>query len=349
MSSQAPSDCLRYQLFGMGLRRKLLYQAGRLRDALSGEVLHTWNVRNEEFRPATYRVDLETSEGPVSIREDEEAVWLHRRGGDEALTRAPVKLPDFEPHPHAALLRVLHAELLINTMPWGPVPNLWVYPRPWYRDAAMMALAFEHTSNVAVIEDWIEGLTVPFDFNNRGEEPDNLGQTLYLAGLTSGQRHPVVAKTLKEAEKFRRGDHLFGLTDYGEHPVYQTKWLKFGLRRLGLDDPWRIPLVPDSYSALFWMDYRDQHVPGPRFGAGPLPRYPYLNWAEAHFHDEPPPEPLPSADAFPLTREVASSAGNYSRMRLVSDAWAAARWSSPHTWHGVEIFLYLLDHPRPRA
>ena len=31
------------------------------------------------------------------------------------------------------------------------VPNLWIYPRPWYRDAAMMALCFEETGNVDLL------------------------------------------------------------------------------------------------------------------------------------------------------------------------------------------------------
>jgi hypothetical protein len=61
-----------------------------------------------------------------------------------------------------------------------------------------------------------------------------------------------------------------------EHPVYQTKWLKFALKSLGLDDPFRIPAVFDSYSSLFRMEYRSEHVPGARFSSRTLALYPYL-------------------------------------------------------------------------
>ena len=337
------SSVPQFQLFGFGLRRKLVYQAGSLRDALTGEILHRWNVRLERFAPSEYRVDIETDSGNVAILEDEEGVWLQRGEHREALTRNPVKLPRFS-GPHAALLRALHAELLVNVMPWGPVPNLWFYPRPWYRDAAMMGLCFERTGNVDQIAPWIDGVPLhPYDYNNRGNaEPDNLGQALMLASLTTGRSHPIVDTVLKEVEKVRRGSALAGLTDYAEHPVYQTKWLKYGLRRLGLDDPYKIPAVPDGYSSLFWMDFRDEHEPHPRFDANALEKWPYLNWAEAHFYNEAPPETV-AADQFPLTRELHSSEARYGRMGIVAPEWVEQRQCSPHTWHAAEMFLYFLD------
>jgi len=326
----------------MGHRRKLVYQAGRLRDALSGEVVKIWNVRMERFIPADYRVELETAEGEQAIFEDEEGVWWERDGGREALTRSSVRLPAFA-GPNAPLLRVLHGELLVNVLPWGPVPNLWVYSRPWYRDAAIMALCFERTNNLDLLAPWIEGLATPYDQNNRGEsEPDNLGQVLMLVSFASGRNHSLVDPVLQEIGRIRQGSCLAGRTDGAEHPVYQTKWLKYGLQRLRLDDPFQIPAVPDRYSALFWMDFRDQHVPQPRFDAGALKRYPYLNWAEAHFYNEPPPENV-SAEDFPLTRECEASEADYAWMDLVSSDWAAARWSSPHGWHAAEMFLYYHD------
>ncbi len=342
------STVCRFQLFGFGLRRKLVYQAGMLRDALSGEILHKWNVRTEKFAPSEYRVDLDTEAESVAILEDEQGVWLERGGDRQSLTRHPVRLPVFS-GPHAALLRSLHAELLVNVMPWGPVPNLWFYPRPWYRDAAMMALCFEHTGNVEQIAAWIDGVPLhPYDFNNRGNaETDNLGQVLMLASLTSGTKHPIVERALREAEKMRRAKALTGSTDFAEHPVYQTKWLKYGLRRLSLDDPYEIPSVPDSYSALFWMDFKDSHQAHPRFGADTLAKYPYLNWAEAHFYGDPPPEAV-SAEQFPLTRELQSSEANYGRMRIVAPEWVERRQCSPHTWHAAEMFLYLIDQTIPQ-
>jgi hypothetical protein len=280
----------------------------------------------------------------VVLCEDEEAVWIEERGDRRAVTRAPVRLVSFSGYPQASLLRVLQGELLMHILPWGPVPNLWVYPRPWYRDAAMMAMALAKTGNARLLEPWIAGLEQPYDYNNRGHaETDNLGQVLYLASLAGGRSHRIVDRALAAARQVRKEEHLSGLSDYAEHPVYQTKRLNFGLRALGLDDsPWKIPAVADRYSALFWMGDRDQHVEMPRFDAKTLADYPYLNWAEAHFYAEPPPEHV-TADTFPLTREVRSSEANYGRMAMVSPALATAKWSSPHTWHAAEMFLYFLD------
>ena len=109
------------------------------------------------------------------------------------------------------------------------------------------------------------GLNKVFDCNNGCEEPDNIGQVLYMVSLFEVKGHPIVSKAIGSVSKFRKGDYISGLTDFAEHPVYQTKWLKFGLRALGLDDPFKIPEVPDFYSVIFWMDFRDQHIPCERF------------------------------------------------------------------------------------
>jgi hypothetical protein len=332
-----------FHLFGMGSRRKFVYQKGVLSDALFGDVVHRWQVRSEKIEPGDYRVVLETDDGPVTLVEDEQAFWIEQKNERVALSSGRVHLPDFKDHPRAPLLRKLHAELLANCLPWGPVPNLWIYPRPWYRDGAMMALAFERTGNLDAIRPWIEGLRQPFDRNNSGmTEPDNLGQVLYLASLCGGTKLPVVDAVLKEIPNFTKDNHLHGSTDFAPHPVYQTKWLKYGLQRLGLDDPYVIPEVADSYSSLFWMDFKKVHVPHPRFDANALLKYPYLNWAEAHFYGDPPPE---RTSVEILTREKESSQVSYSRMGFLSSNWVTELWCTPHTWHAVEIFLYFLDNP----
>jgi len=209
----------------------------------------------------------------------------------------------------------------------------------------MMALCFAATNNLDLIAPWINGLSQPYDYNNKGvAEADNLGQALFLISLVSNASHPLVAKVLKEVSKYLRGNHICGLSDYAEHPVYQTKWLKYGLRALGLPDPYTIPAVSDSYSALFWMDFRDQHVAHPRFDAEHLAKWPYLNIAEAHFYNDP--IPLPTL-AYPLTREAEATEAHYWRMSLVGQNYVTQRLAAPHTWHAAELFLYLLDPKTP--
>ncbi|MCD6416891.1 MAG: hypothetical protein J7M08_09390 [Planctomycetes bacterium] len=338
--------CPPFALFGMGRRRKLLYQDGALRDALTGETLSAWPVVSQKLEPAEYRVTIETRTGElIRIVEDEEGVWVEAAGDRTPLTRSPVKLPRFEKHPQQAFLRAFHGELLVNVMPFGPVPNLWVYPRPWYRDAAMMLMCFQKTGNLALVEPWIAGLHKVWDRNNGCErEPDNLGQALYMISLVSDRRHPLVEKILKEIDGCRRGRHIVGRTDGAEHPVYQTKWLKYGLRALGLEDDFEAPAVFDSYGAAFWMDFKEQHVDGPRFGPRMAQLGPYLTWAEAHFHGDDPPIEIGELKT-PLTWERDTSEAEYWRMSILSSELVESRVCTPHAWHAAEMFLYFLDGP----
>jgi hypothetical protein len=212
-----------------------------------------------------------------------------------------------------------------------------VYQKPWYRDGAMMALAFRETGNLDVIRDWILGLREPFDRNNAGmTEPDNLGQALFLVSLVSDKHHPLVPKVLAEAPRFQRNKHIAGKSDFAEHPVYQTKWLKFGLRALGLPDEYVIPRVTDGYSALFWMDYRDVYVPGK--DAANRAAYPYLGWACDHFHGGKN-SPISNRD-YPLTWEQRASQANYQALAALDPVYVAQKLATPHTWHAAEVFLY---------
>jgi hypothetical protein len=148
----------------------------------------------------------------------------------------------------------------------------------------------------------------------------------------------LVASVLAELPRFQVPDHICGRSDFAEHPVYQTKWAKFGLASLGLPDPYRVPLLPDSYSALFWWDYRDRHVPGDRFQGTD---YPYLNWAEAHFHREKG-APLGNLD-YPLTWEASASQADYAALTAILPLYADQKLAAPHTWHAAEMFLFLID------
>ncbi len=337
---------VRFFLFGMGQRAKFIYRDGRLLDARTGKVVKEWRIKSDIIVPPDYRVMFETADGGrISIAEDEEAVWIeegNRRVAVEG-TRAAVKLPAFAGHRYAQVLRVLHQELLVNITAAGPVPNFFVYPKPWYRDGAMMVMAFRETGNLGLIRDWILGLREPFDRNNGGmTEPDNLGQALFLVSLVSDKNHPLVPKVLAELPRFERegpqGKYIAGKSDFAEHPVYQTKWLKYGLRALGMPDNYAVPPVADSYSALFWMDYRDAHVAGK--DSDNRGAYPYLGWACDHFHGQKK-SPIGNRD-YPLTWEQHASQAKYAALAILDPVYAEQKLSTPHTWHAAEVFLYVL-------
>ncbi len=340
----------RFFLFGMGLREKLVYQKGLLQKALSGEVIGRWTVREDFILPADYTVVIRTADHrDVRIIEDERGVWLVEGGKSTQVpgTEGAVHLPNFAGHRFPAVLRVLHQELLINVTPHGPVPNFFVYPRPWYRDGAMMALAFRETGNLGCVRDWILGLREAFDRNNAGEtEADNLGQALFLVSLVSDKNHPLVPRILTEAPRFETngpaGKFLQGRSDFAFHPVYQTQWMKFGLRALGLSDPYTVPPLQDSYAALFWMETRDAYVPGR--DANDRDRYPYLGWACDHFHGTKQ-SPISNRD-YPLTWEAHASQAHYEGIEPLSETYSAQKLAAPHTWHAAEVFLYLLK-PNP--
>jgi hypothetical protein len=173
-------------------------------------------------------------------------------------------------------------------------------------------------------------------------EPDNLGEVLFLVSLLSDASHPIVGTVLESARKYEKEGCISGLTDFAGHPVYQTKWMKYGLKRLGLQDPYAIPKICDSYSSLFWMDYRKEHVPGPFFDEESRVLYPYLGWAEAHFYGLPYPG-LPDGDSYPLSWESSASQADYDALKPFLSGYALERTAVPHTWHASEMFLYLVE------
>jgi hypothetical protein len=327
-------------LFGMGERRKLVYQQGVLRDARTGKEVRRWEVSAERIVPPAYTVALKTRDGSlVTLVEDEEAVWLEEGGKRTALTRGHVSLPSFAGHRHAAVLRVLHQELLVNVIDGKPVPNFMVYAKPWYRDGAMMAMAFQKTGNLGLIKDWVTGLREPFDKNNGDEEEaDNPGEVLYLISLVAGKDHPLVPTTLQALKRFEKDSHIEGRSDFASHPVYQTKWAKFGLKSLGLDDPYATPQVVDSYATLCWWAHQGDDQLGQEVIESD--DYPYLTWAGSH-HTGKHEGKLGDWD-YPLTWEAKASQANHRGMDFISPKYAEAKLCTPHTWHATEAFLYLL-------
>jgi hypothetical protein len=329
-----PSD---FFVFGEGNRRKLLYRAGTLSDLASGEVVWRGAVTRETVRASETSVELIADGKPVRLFEDDSGVWV---GNRRIVDGGAINRPRFS-GPHAGRLRALHHEILVNIVDGKPLPNLFVYDRPWRRDAAIMAMALQQTGNIGLITPWITRLDTVFDGNAGFEEPDNIGQTLYLLALAGAREHPLVSKAIGEIGRFRRGDHIAGLTDGSKRAAYQTIWLKTGLQALNLPDPYVIPWRSDHYRSLAWW-MPDGGLPFPlRFGSELSHQAPYLAWAEAHYWQSAPPT-LPPEDAFPQSWEVNGAAADFRKMAAISKPWAQARFAGPHGWHAAEAFLYFL-------
>lgn len=333
-----------FYLFGMGARTKYVYSRGQLTNALTGELLKSWDLTEDLIVPPAYTVALRTKSGScVYLVEDEEGIWMEADGKRESLSASRVTLPTFTDHRLGLVLRVLHQELLVNVVDGRPVPNLFVYPKPWYRDGAMMAMAFKRTNNVHLIKPWIENLRDPFDRNNGNEtEADNPGQALYLVSLVSDKSHPLVSAAQQALRKFEVDGHIAGRSDFALHPVYQTKWAKFGLTSLGLADPYTLPQIDDGYATLFWWAYKDLDKAGQSVIVSD--DYPYLTWAGCHTTGQTRGK-LSDRD-YPLTWEANASQAQYAGMNRISPMYAKEKICAPHTWHAAEAFLYLLDSPQ---
>ena len=338
-------------LFGMGNRDKLLYRNGQLYNAISGERMYSWDVMQESIFPSQYTVFLDLLNGErISIHEDAGGIWLAESGKLVQINERScrINLPDFKEHRYSEILKVLHQEILVNIVDSKPLPNYFVYQKPWRRDAAMMAMCLSYTGNLELIRDWVLSLEEPYDYNNGQKqgspesETDNLGQTLYLISLFSDRSFPLVPIILREVKKYEVTapgmKYVSGRSDFQEVPVYQTKWLKFGLKALELDDPYSIPRVPDNYSSLFWWDYKEEHMGG---NEGRDAKYPYIGWARDHFYGQK--NGLISDRIYPLTWEKEASQADYEGMRLVYPEYVVEKIAAPHTWHASEIFLYMLD------
>jgi hypothetical protein len=340
---------LKFFLFGMGDRLKLIYRNGRLLNAQTGNIEEQWRVKDEVIVPSEYLVQLTLEDDQViQIREDETGVWLLQSGKRPRLipgTHSLVNLPRFADKAFGPVLRVLHQEILVNVINGRPVPNFLVYYKPWYRDAALMAMVLRETDNLSLIRDWIMAIRDPFDHNNRGvAETDNLGEVLFLVSLVSDKQHPVVQMVLDSVKQFQKGTHLIGKTDNAEHSVYQTKWMKYGLKSLGLPDTYQIPNQYDSYASLCWWDFRKEHVEGNRFDEKASANYPYLTWAEDHFYsrsNSPERRGMVGSSDYPLSWEQQASDAHYPGLTVLDKELVKQKLAFPHTWHAAEMFLLL--------
>jgi len=325
--------------FGMGNRRKMVYRDGALRDSLTQQVITEWNVSHEVILPPEYLVVIETENGElVHILEDEQGIWVAENDKFRRLSAGKLSLPQFQLEEFPRVMRVLHQEVLINIVDGYPSPNYLVYSKPWYRDAAVMAMVLQETNNLHLIRSWIEDIREPFDRNNAGiQEPDNLGQVLFLVSLVSDENHPVVPTILQAIPAFEKDGGIEGLTDFSPHAVYQTLWLKFGLAALGLPDPYRVPDIKDNFASLFWMAFRDLNDPPQNIFDSPA--YPYLTTAQDHFFGTR--NGSISNRDYPLTWESLASAARYEGMAIVSPVYADQKTAAPHGWHAAEWFLLL--------
>jgi hypothetical protein len=327
----------------MGDRLKMIYKDGVLYNAKTGKALRRWKVETAIIVPSEYLVHLELENGKaVDIQEDTQGVYIYENNMQVIMAESKLNLPTFEGKKYAAILRVLHHEILINVDEGLPLANFLVYQKSNYRSAAMMTMVMKQTNNLSLISNWVTNLKEPYDRSLEGyAEIDNLGQVLYMISAVSNNKHPLIGKVLEEAEGYKNSDYIEGKTEGSYHPVYQTKWVKFGLKALGISDSYKIPLIYDNYSPVFWVDYKIENIGGDQFDESINVNSPYLTWAEDHTFNQK--RAIVSLVDYPLSWESESKSANYSPMNVVDKGYVQGRVCATHAWHASEMFLLLTE------
>ena len=340
-----------FYIFGFGPREKYIYkEGGELIKFSENRVVYRFDVEKEKFLFDRYMVVLWTKDQKIyNIYENENGVYIKDITEGEGEIKAcltsseKINLPDFEEYKYSKQLRILHAELLTSFIGNDPVPNIYVYKKPWYRDSAMMALCLEKTGNIWLMRNWALGVTELYDRNNKGNcEPDNLGQLAYVLSHFVDKNYPLIGEIITEAKRITVDGHLTGLVDYNKHDVYATLWLKFALARLGCDTDFiKIPKEFDDYARMFWMDRSEVEVETP-YNHKYDEKYPYLTFARWHFENKEPSEEY-IEPKYPMSWEIEASEAIYESIAPLSENYSRNKCAAPHSWHSAEMLLCLLE------
>ncbi len=333
-----------FYIFGMGLRDKYILRKNdkyELVEYNTGNVILN-NIQIDKIDYPNYTVYAKDINGnSIVIYENEEGIYINKNGKIEILQdNIKINIPTFENYKHKYQLRMLFNEIMINITKDGPKPNFIAYENSWYRDAAIVSMVLEKTDNISQIENWILNLDKVYDMQNGEKELDNLGQVLYLASLTENRNNAIIEKVQNEIEKnITQEGYLNGITDGSYHPVYQTKWLIYGLKKLGLDySKYKIPDIIDSYSNLIWFDEFEDDANENIYYSDE--RWEYIKYAYLHYNKE-------KVDFdyknYPLSLEYYTSKANYKKMEMINENYYKARLIVPHSWAAAEMYLYLID------
>ena len=331
-------------IFGMGLREKYLF----VKDETKGkyklikysdeqDILNNLTLKNIDYE--NYIVYAEDEQdNKISIYENEEGIYVYNGIENRVLDDSTkINIPTFENYNHKKQLKILFNEVMINITKEGPKPNFIAYKNVWYRDSAIIAMVLSKTENIAQIEEWISKINTIYDMQNGYREPDNLGQVLFLMSLIDNKNEETINNILEEAENIKtEGEYLNGITDGTYHPIYQTKWLIYGLKSLGLNyDKWKVPDVYDSYESLLWFEKEKQSK-----SIENSDRWPYLFFARLHYDGTT--ITFEESD-YPISSEYYHSKAIFKEMSIISEEFTKSKLIVPHAWSAAEMFLYLID------
>ena len=329
-----------FYLYGFNNREKILYKDGELVDIFSNEVIAKYDVKEQLIIPNIFTVIIRTKNDEyIKIHENEDGVFIN----DEVIknTNKQIKLYSFNDEKYKNILNTLYGEILFNIKDGIIYPNILVYDHPWYRDAALGAMVLEYTKNTDLIKDWVNSITEIYDKQNGNDEPDNLGELLYLLSLNNGNKQ-LQKKVIREAEKLAKtnkdGFYIYGIVDGSRMDTYSNRWLEFGYKKIGLKYNFDRIENKDGYTDMMWFydncnDIRDSYSYSKD--------YPYLTWASNHCNKDL--TVFFNHGLYPLSWESNASKANYNKINNRLGFYIDNKTSPTHVWAASEMFLNILE------
>ncbi|MBP3841470.1 MAG: haloacid dehalogenase-like hydrolase [Bacilli bacterium] len=331
--------------FGFGSRRKLLYRKNSLIDINTKEVLYEFEEKEKLIIPNLYTVIIQTKDNNyIKIKEDNKGIHYALNGKDEIIegTDKEIKLFDFSNQKYQNIKKVLYGEILFNIKDNIIYPNIIVYDKPWYRDAAITSMVLRQTNNTDLINDWINSINELYDNNNGYNEPDNLGEILYLLSLSEERNEDLIDRIETEAERLAtsnpNGYYIYGQTDFSPQHLYQNLWYKLGIEKVGRTYHFDISKIPeDDYSkGAWWSNYI---VKGSNNNLDV--NYPYLSYAV--LHKQKVGKVVLNYNLYPLSWERNASQAKYENYLGIDNQMNDSKTSPIHSWSASELLLYILD------
>lgn len=336
-----------YYFFGLGNRRKLMYKKNCLIDVETKKELFTFQEKEHVIVPNLYAVLIETQDGDyIKIYEDNEGVHYKINKEDKIISKTNINIDlyNFKNQKYQNIKKTLYGEILFNIKNNKIYPNVIVYDKPWYRDAAIACMVLKQTNNTDLIKEWTENIEEIYDKQNAGiEEPDNLGELLYILSTQENINEDLVDRIEEEAEKIannnEKGYYLNGKTDFGEMNLYQNLWYKLGIESVGREFSFDLDTIEeDSYTAMaWWSDYKidkETAMEGSK-------NYPYLSFATRHKLGK---GKIAINDSYyPLSWEKNASQADYDKLDNLNNSLKNGKLSPTHTWAAAEMLLFLMD------
>ena len=334
-----------YFFFGLGNRRKLLFKDNKLIDLDTKYNIYSFDSTSTLVIPNLYTILIKTSDNKyIKIKEDNNGVHYITDDKDEIIkgTDTYIELYNFDNQKYQNIKKVLYNEILFNIKDSKIYPNILVYNKPWYRDAALAAMVLKQTNNIDLISDWVKNITEVYDQQNKGnKETDNLGELLYLISTGKNINTKLVKKIEDEANRIvknSKNNYLIGTTDFKERPLYQNLWYKFGIESVGKKYNFTLPIQIDDYSYTAWWS---KNIKDSSYVIKMSDSYPYLLYANYHTTKK---GNIPFNNyIYPLSWEKDASEANYDNMSILGDYYKDNKISPLHTWSASELLLLLLD------